>query len=83
MVLIGMDWSKCSYGYILNKKNHLIILTVYSQFSSKNYYQWLAIETNNNKMERWLQNISKKFLLKPLQECTLKHLKIMKWKSNF
>ena len=28
------------------------MLTAYTQFSSKYYYRWLAIETNNNKMQQ-------------------------------
>ena len=35
------------------------MLTVYNQFLSKNYYQWLTKESNNNKMERRLKKIRK------------------------
>ena len=35
------------------------MLIVYNQFSSKNYCQWLAIETNKKKMERRLKRLKK------------------------
>lgn len=35
------------------------MLTVYNQFLSKNEYQWLTIESNNNKIERRLKKIRK------------------------